>query len=108
LVDVEGTIDEVLQHGRELPDAHLRVFVRTDGPVPGINQQVRDALPNAVDVQLKYERIDITGADEPPLSSLQPGEQFHSFYRREHGVDEVPQNLRAAFDEVLEQVQSEA
>jgi DNA repair protein SbcD/Mre11 len=107
LVDVEGTIDEVLQHGRELPDAHLRVFVQTDGPVPGINQQVRDALPNAVDVQLKYERIDITGADGPPLSSLQPTEQFHSYYRREHGVDEVPQELRAAFDEILEQVQSE-
>src|SRR5439155_9945168 len=44
LVDLEGTIDEVLGRGAGLADAYLRVFVRTDGPVPGVAERVRDAL----------------------------------------------------------------
>ena len=56
LVDVEGTFDEAVARSRTLSDAYLRVFVWTDGPVPGIGERVRDALPNAVDVQLRYDR----------------------------------------------------
>jgi DNA repair protein SbcD/Mre11 len=100
LLDVEGSFDEVLIKGRALHDAYLRVFVRTDGPVPGIAAMVRDELPNAVDVSLRYERTD-THEIGPPLSSLQPRDQFLSYFRREHGVDEVPEDLVRAFDEVL-------
>lgn len=103
LLDVEGSFDEVLAKGRELPDAHLRVFVTTEGPVPGMAARVRDALPNAVDVSLRYERSDAK-EDGQPLSSLQPRDQFLSYYRREHGVDGVPPTLVRAFDEVLEDV----
>jgi exonuclease SbcD len=104
LLDVEGTLDEVLARGVQLPDAYLRVFVRTDGPVPGIAERVRDHLPNAVDVQLSYERVEAPG-DGPPLSSLQPRDQFESYYRHAHGVDELPEDLVAAFDEVLDDVE---
>jgi exonuclease SbcD len=103
LLDVEGTLDEVLAKGEALQDAHLRVFVQTDGPVPGIAARVRDMLPNAVDVSLRYEREE-SKDDEPPLSSLQPRDQFVSYYRREHGVDRVPDDLMGAFDEVLDEV----
>lgn len=103
LLDVEGSLDDVLAKGRELPDAHLRVFVSTDGPVPGMAAQVRDALPNAVDVSLRYERTEAKDEGRP-LSSLQPRDQFLYYYRREHGVDEAPQKLVRAFDEVLEDV----
>jgi exonuclease SbcD len=107
LVDVEGTLDQVLARGEQLPDAHLRVFVHTEGPVPGIAERVRDALPNAVDVSLTYERVE--AADEgPPLSSLQPRDQFDSYYRNTHGVEEVPDDLMRAFDEVLEDVEGGA
>jgi len=103
LLDVVGTLDEVLAKGEGLPDAHLRVFVNTDGPVPGITERIRDALPNAVDVKLVYERVE-PGRDGPPLASLQPREQFVSYFTREHGVDAVPDDLLRAFDEVLEDV----
>jgi exonuclease SbcD len=101
LVDVEGSLDEVVVKGRSLQDAHLRVFVRTDGPVPGIAEQVRDALPHAVDVSLLYERTE-SREQGPPLSSLQPRDQFRAYFRREHGVEDVPEDLMEAFDEVLE------
>jgi DNA repair protein SbcD/Mre11 len=102
LVDVEGTLDEVLERGAALPDAYLRTFVHTDGPVPGIAERIRDALPNAVDVQLTYERTEPQD-DGPPVSSLQPRDQFLSYFRREHGVDDVPDDLLGAFDEVLDE-----
>src|SRR5438132_5053349 len=75
LLDVEGTFDEVVSKGRQLPDAHLRVFVATDGPVPGIAERLSDALPIAVDCFLRYERVDAPPTG-PPLSSLQPHDQF--------------------------------
>jgi DNA repair protein SbcD/Mre11 len=103
LVDVEGSLDEVLAKGAEQPDGYLRVFVHTDGPVPGVAERIRDALPNAVDVSLVYERTE-PGPEAAPLSSLQPREQFLSYYRRHHGVDDVPEDTMAAFDEVLEDV----
>jgi DNA repair protein SbcD/Mre11 len=106
LLDVEGTFDEVLAKGQRLPDAFLRVFVHTEGPVPGMAERIRDALPNAVDVQLRYERADAHD-DGPPLSSLQPRDQFVSYFRREHGVDRVPEDLMHAFDEVLGVVHQE-
>lgn len=106
LIDVAGTLDEVLAKGANLTDGFLRVFVETDGPVPGIAGQVRDALPNAVDVQLRYQRKDAP-QEQAPLSSLQPRDQFLSYFRREHGVDYAPEDLMGAFDEVLESAQDE-
>ena len=100
LVDVEGTLDQVHIRAADLGDAFLRVFVDTDGPVPGIADQVRDLLPNAVDVHLRYER-DEGAAAGPPLSSLKPREQFEAYVRAEHGADPDPA-LMAAFDEVAE------
>jgi hypothetical protein len=101
---VEGTLDEVVSAGRALPDAYLRVFVKTDGPVPGLAAQVRDELPNAVDVALRYERADVP-EDARSLASLQPQDQFAAYYRREHGVEDVPEDFVRAFAEVLEDVQ---
>ena len=103
LLDLEGTLDEVLAKGERLADAHLRVFVVTDGPVPGVAERVRDALPNAVDVQLRYERRETEGA-ESKVGSMEPRDQFVAYYRRQHGVDEVPDEILGAFDEVLDAV----
>ncbi len=106
LLDVEGTLDAVLDKGGSLKDAYLRVFVDTEGPVPGIAERIRDALPNAVDVQLRYERAEPEDEGRP-LSSLQPRDQFVSYYRREHGVEAAPHDLMSAFDEVLDAVHQE-
>jgi exonuclease SbcD len=106
LLDVEGTLDEVLAKGANLADAYLRVFVDTEGPIPGMAEQIRDALPNAVDVSLRYERQEAP-QDEAPLSSLQPRDQFISYFQREHGVVAPPEDLLRAFDEVLEDAEGE-
>jgi DNA repair protein SbcD/Mre11 len=103
LMNVEGTIDELAEKADGLDDAYLRVFVDTDGPVPGIADQVRELLPNAVDVHLRYERAEVE-PDRAPLSSLSPREQFLSFFRSEHGGVGPEPALLAAFDEVASSV----
>jgi exonuclease SbcD len=106
LVDVEGTIDQVVIRGADLGDAYLRVFVDTDGPVPGIADQVRESLPNAVDVHLRYERAEQAG-DGPPLSSLRPRDQFLAYYASFHGA-EPDAALMVAFDEVAAEEEATA
>jgi len=100
LRDLRGTLDEVVALGREHGDAWLRVFVRTDGPVPGIADRIRDELPNALDVHLDYERQDVGGDAHAPLSSLHPREQFVAYHGAHHGAPPT-EALLAAFDEVL-------
>jgi exonuclease SbcD len=100
LVDLRGTLDDVIVQGRAAGDAHLRVFLTTDGPVPGIADRVRDELSNALDVHLVYERAEDRPSGEP-VSSLQPRDQFVAYYRSQHSA-ELPEDLLAAFDEVLE------
>jgi DNA repair protein SbcD/Mre11 len=106
LADVEGTLDQIHIRAADLGDAYLRVFVDTDGPVPGLADRVRELLPNAVDVHLRYER-DEDAATGPPLSSLQPREQFLTYFRSAHGAEPDPA-LLVAFDEVAELVAEEA
>jgi exonuclease SbcD len=98
LVDVEGTFDRIRILAADVGDAYLRVFVDTDGPVPGIADEIREILPNAVEVHLRYERADVERPDSP-LSSLRPREQFLAYYRSFHGADPDPALLEA-FDEV--------
>ncbi|MEX2274202.1 MAG: exonuclease SbcCD subunit D [Actinomycetota bacterium] len=99
LLDVRGTLDEVLQRAGEAPDAYLRVFVVVDGPVPGIADRIRQVAPNALDVHLEYERDEVGPHEGAPLSALAPREQFVSSYTAYHGV--APDvSILEAFDEV--------
>jgi len=100
LRDVRGPLDDVLRAGAEHAADYLRVFVETEGPVPGIADRIRDELPNALDVHLVYERADAPSGG-PPVSALHPREQFVAYYRGQHGSDPAAELLEA-FDEVLE------
>jgi exonuclease SbcD len=100
LMDLRETFDEVVAQGAAAGDAHLRVFVRTDGPVPGLADRIRDELPNALDIHLVYDR-DEQRASETPVSSLAPRDQFVAYLRDTHGA-EPAEDLLNAFDEVLD------
>jgi DNA repair protein SbcD/Mre11 len=98
LVDLDGTLDQVLAKAGTTGDAYLRVRVQTDGPVPGLAERVREALPETVVVELVYERADHERPDAG-MASLAPREQFLHYYRHAHGA-EPEHALMEAFDRV--------
>jgi hypothetical protein len=87
-------------------DAYLRVRVKTDGPVPGIPERVREAFPEALVVELVYERIQHERPDTG-MASLAPREQFLHYYRHTHGA-EPDSSLVEAFDTVYADVSEAA
>jgi DNA repair protein SbcD/Mre11 len=105
LMDLHGTLDELRARADSIGDAFVRATVVTDGPVPGIADQVRDFLPNALQVTPAYERAEDTERGER-LASLKPRDQFLSYHRSVHG-SEPHETLLAAFDEVLSGVGEE-
>ncbi len=51
------------------------------GPVPGLAEQVKELLPNAVEVTLDYLRTP-TQPQPGRTASMPPGELFAEFYQR--------------------------
>lgn len=102
LRDARGTIDDLEAMAPDAGEDYLRVFVRTDGPVPGIADRVRESLPNALDVHVEYERPEHAGQQVAPVSSLDPRDQFVAYFETEHGAAPGAP-IMEAFDETLEQ-----
>jgi len=100
LRDVSGTLAELQAMAASVGDDFLRVEVKTGGPVAHIVDQVREFLPNAVDVRLDYPRED-GGPSSHVLAGLEPLDQYLAYYRATHGVEPRPE-LVAAFNEILE------
>jgi exonuclease SbcD len=102
LSEVVGTLDGLRKMADGLGNAWLRVTVQTEGPVPGIADEVRALLPNAVDVRVEFPRQ----PEEPTaagLVRLDPREQYLAYYRTKHGAPPSPE-LLTAFSETYEAV----
>lgn len=108
LVDLNGRLEELEKAASSVGDAYLRVRVRTHGPVPGIADQVRRVLPNAVDVRAEYEHEPEIEAERANLMGLRPREQYAAFYRSKYHVAEPPPEMLATFDELQASVEAES
>ncbi|HYY55528.1 MAG TPA: exonuclease SbcCD subunit D [Candidatus Dormibacteraeota bacterium] len=102
LSDVSGTLEGLRELAPTLGDAWLRVTVRTDGPVPGIADEVRELMPNAVDVRTEFPRRD-EDVVETGIVRLDPREQYLAYYRTKHGTAPSPEML-TVFAETYEAV----
>ena len=89
LRDVSGTLAELAALAGSCGDDYLRVGVKVEGPLPGVAEQVRDLLPNALDVRLLYDRV----APAPTLvtQGLSPSRLFLEFYQRRNGAPPSPE-----------------
>ncbi len=102
LAELRGSVDEVLAQAGDHRETHLRVYLDVERPEPGIADRVREALPNAVDVQLDYEPAEDEGAVEA-FGQLSAAELFTRYYLAQHGAEPVPE-LLALFQELLAEV----
>ncbi len=94
-----------LQEAADLQDAYLRVFVKVDKPFPGLAQQVREALPNAVEVVPVYPRQPQAPARR--LSDLTPAQLVSTYHRQVYGADPDPE-LLSLFQRLWDEVVHEA
>lgn len=82
--------------------AYARVFLECDGPRPGLIDDVRETLPNAIEIRLVYERED-PATRSAELRRLKPGELFERYFRERHGAPPA-ESLTKLFGELLEEV----
>jgi exonuclease SbcD len=102
LIDIRGTLDELEQFRDTLDQAYARVFLVCEGPQPGLGDQVREILPNALEVRLEYEREE-PNADREGIKHLTPRELFERYYRARHAAD-PEEELLDLFVRVLDEV----
>jgi exonuclease SbcD len=102
LLEIRGTLDDLTAQREAVEDMWLKVELVCDGPQPGLADQVREILPNALEVRLEYPRQDAERrAGE--LRRLTPRQLFARYYRERHGTD-VDDQVVKLFDELLEEV----
>src|ERR671935_176932 len=106
LSEVSATLDGLRKLAPTLGDAWLRVTVQTDGPVPGVADEVRELLPNAVDVRTEFPHRD-EDVVETGIVRLDPREQYLAYYRAKHGTAPSPE-LLTAFRETYDAVRAKA
>lgn len=101
LVKLRGTLDDITARKDEFPDAILAVEVVTEGPHPGIAEQVRDILgDNVLYVRADYPRTEAASATREGMRL----DDLYAAYvenRYEHAASD---ELLAAFRELQEEV----
>jgi exonuclease SbcD len=107
LRDVEGTLEELEALAAEVGDAYLRVRVRLPGPVPNLAEQVREALPNAMEIAPRYP-VQLEEKRPERLSVGGPPEKLLSTYYRETYGSKLPEPVENLLRRLLEEAQREA
>jgi DNA repair protein SbcD/Mre11 len=102
LLDVDATIADLERIAAEAGDAYLRINLSVEQATPGLADQVRRTLPNALDVRLALPETD-GEVQRKSLRGLDPREQFVSYYQHAH-QSEPPAEILVAFDRVYEDV----
>jgi exonuclease SbcD len=99
---VKTTMERLIEVAHEAGDDYLRIDIDAP-PTPGLADQVRERLPNAVDVQLSRRPLPDEKANNPnpERNGRSPRELFHE-YLSERGEDDA--RLKTLFDELLEEV----
>ncbi len=102
LREVRGTLAELTALAPSAGDDYLRVVVTAESPLPGLADEVRKLLPNAVQVQLETTATDDRAPDPPEQlrSSLDPIELYTDYHLRRHGK-KPEAALLALFRELL-------
>lgn len=100
LVQLTGTLEEVVAGAGETGDAYVKVVLRERARV-GLADEVKAAIPGVVDVVL--ERTERAKPEREPRRSLQRTEAFHR-YLEDRGVEDHA--LEKLFAELLDEAAS--
>lgn len=99
------TLEQIKAQVDDLGEDYLKVFLKADAPAPGLAEQVRELLPNAVDIVV--QRPEREGDQRQQTARQTPAEMFTDYYRQTHSA-EPPEELMALFNELYEETAHEA
>jgi hypothetical protein len=99
LLDVRGRPADLRARASDLAGSYLRVTLDVDAPAPGLAQQVKDILPDALEITLAYPRQEILS--HAPSGSREPIDLLRAYYLREERA-ELPDAMAALFQQLYE------
>jgi exonuclease SbcD len=99
LLDVSGTMEELATYRDKEESAFFRVTLKCDGPRPGLADEVRERLPNAIEVKLDYPRNTVDPLET--LRGILPREQFARYHIERYGSP-ASDAMLALFDELMD------
>ena len=89
------TIDDLPRYAGEYADDYLRVVVELERPVLQLFEQVREVLPNALDVSFELTgEQDGAGPVREARRGLEPDELLARYYREKYAAEIAPELLR--------------
>jgi len=96
-------LDELKLQAAEIsPEDYVKVWVKVDRPLPGLAEQVRELLPNAVDIVV--ERTQDDGEQQVPRTAgMSPADLFAAYHRAAHNDAEPGPELLALFSQLFEE-----
>jgi exonuclease SbcD len=105
LRNVTLRLADLPQAAKDYGDAYLKVTVELDEFVPALTQQVKEYLPNAVEVTPpKLPEVAPESDEDVKNRGLQPHELFARYYRTRRGTD-APEDLLRLFNYLLEEAE---
>lgn len=99
LITVVGDLEQVVGRADEVGDAYVKVVLDESARV-GLADEVRNAIPNAVDVQLR--RSELVSPDPYSMRTAVSGPEAFHRYLDDKGVDDP--EVEALFAELLAEV----
>ena len=97
LRDLRGTLAELQEASASIsPDEYVRVFVDAAGPVPGLADEVRKFLPNAIDVRLAEQDVEPAAESGPErlAAGRDPADVYAAYHRAKRKGEPQPDLLR--------------
>jgi exonuclease SbcD len=74
------TLDELKALAPQIDEDYVKVFVKVDRPLPGLAEQVREIVPNAVDIVVERATDEAT-SDRPEIHRLSAQELFTAYHQ---------------------------
>ncbi len=102
LSELTGGLDELRRAAAQVGDAFLRVSVRVDCPLPGLAEQVKELLPNALEVSLEYPRESRAVEAQASRVGGDPSDLFARYYEGKNQAP-APPALRQLFRSLYEE-----
>jgi exonuclease SbcD len=107
LRDLSGTLAELQTQAADAGDDYLRVRVLLDGPLPGLTRQVREFLPNALEVVPVYDAREERSDAAERLRTLSPDQLLADYHQTTYG-SALPAPVLALFRELQEEMERAA